>query len=312
MRIFLLLSLALLLCLFNCGGRNIPDIPAEKQRALANELFNRELYPHAIEAYKRYLDNYSVSDEIRANVLFTIGTIYFERIRDYENALAAFITAKNLYPDSPIIGEVNKRIIASLERLDRSLDAQQALSEAARLDESQVDKKRPGEVVARIGEREITQGDLDFEIRRTLRRLPPEMRPGEFTKEQKLHMLRQHLTIELLFNTARRMGLEKEKEVIEETFEAKKMIMASLLQQREIENKVTVTDADIKLYYTEHMDEFAEKDEKGTIIRRKTLEEAWNEAAAKVHEKKAQQALDDLIERAMKAENVQIFQEKIK
>ena len=305
-------AVAVLLTTAGCGGGNIPSIPAEKQRAIANELFNRELYPQAIEEYRIYLDKYNISDEVRANILYTIGNIYFERVRDYENALAYFLRVKNLFPESPVIGDVNKQIIASLERMDRSVDARQALREASSLDKSQVPDNKPGEVVAMIGERTVTQGDLDFEINRALKRLPQQMRPKEITAEQKLEYLREFLTIELLYNTATRKGLDKDKEVLEGTFEAKKMLMASVLRQQEIEDKVNITNADIELYFNNHKDEFAEKDDEGKVKKYKTLQEVQSEVAQKVQELKQQQVMDDLLLRIMKAENVQIFQEKVK
>ena len=66
---------------------------------------------------------------------------------------------------------MNKNVIACLERLQRPADAQQALKESTSF-EGQTQKSRPGEVIAKIGNRDITLGDLDFEISK----LPPELR----------------------------------------------------------------------------------------------------------------------------------------
>lgn len=295
-----------------CGKGNTPDISADQQRALANELNNRELYPQAIEEYKVYLEEYSVPAEIRANILYTIASIYFERLRDYQNAMAYYIRVKNLFPNSTIINDVNKQIIACLERMDKSSDAAQALSEATNLDKSQVPENKPGEVVAAIGDRKFTQGDLNFELERTLKRLPPQMRPKELSRDQKIEFLKQYLTIELLYNTAKRKGLDKEKEIVDGTFEAKKMLMAEMLRQQELNEKVKITNSDIELYYEKHKDEFAEKDKDSKIKRQKTLQEAQEEVARKVQTEKENEAMNDLFMRMLKAQNVQIFQDKIK
>lgn len=300
------------LTIWGCGEGNTPDISADQQRALANELDNRELYPQAIEEYKIYLEQYSISPEMRANILFTIAGIYFERLRDYQNAMAYYIRVKNLYPGSKIINEVNKQIIACLERMDKSSDAAQALREATNLDKSQVPENKPGEVVAVIGDRKITQGDLDLELDRTLKRIPPQMRPKDLSRDQKIDFLKQFLTIELLYNTAKRKGLDKEKEIIDGTFEAKKMLMAEMLRQQELSDKVKVANTDIELYYEKHKDEFTEKDKDGKVKRQKTLQEAQEEVARKVQSEKENEAMNDLFMRMMKAQNVQIFQEKIK
>ncbi|MDQ7052891.1 MAG: hypothetical protein Q9P14_08375 [candidate division KSB1 bacterium] len=146
-------------------------LPAQKVRDLANALYNRELFEQSIREYERYLNNYELSEEEQANVSYTIANIYFERLKDYENALAYYIRIKELYPNSAVMDEAEKRIIESLERLQRSADAQQALAEATFLDPSKVQKKRPGEVIAKIGNREITTGDLEYEMKQ----LPPFM-----------------------------------------------------------------------------------------------------------------------------------------
>ncbi|MCL5019313.1 MAG: hypothetical protein M1426_02395, partial [Patescibacteria group bacterium] len=280
------------LTIWGCGEGNTPDISADQQRALANELDNRELYPQAIEEYKIYLEQYSISPEMRANILFTIAGIYFERLRDYQNAMAYYIRVKNLYPGSKIINEVNKQIIACLERMDKSSDAAQALREATNLDKSQVPENKPGEVVAVIGDRKITQGDLDLELDRTLKRIPPQMRPKDLSRDQKIDFLKQFLTIELLYNTAKRKGLDKEKEIIDGTFEAKKMLMAEMLRQQELSDKVKVANTDIELYYEKHKDEFTEKDKDGKVKRQKTLQEAQEEVARKVQSEKENEAMN--------------------
>lgn len=312
-RLFLyIIAITITFTMGGCGKGNAPDISADQQRSLANELNNRELYPQAIEEYNIYLEKYSIPPEIRANILYTIASIYFERLRDYQNAMAYYIRVKNLYPGSKIINDVNKQIIACLERMDKSSDAAQALSEATNLDKSQVPQNKPGEVVAVIGDRKFTQGDLDFELERTLKRLPPQMRPKELSRDQKIEFLKQYLTIELLYNTAKRKGLDKEKEIVDGTFEAKKMLMAEMLRQQELTDKVKIANTDIELYYEKHKDEFTEKDKDGKIKRQKTLQEAQEEVAKKVQTEKENEVMNDLFMRMMKAQNVQIYQDKIK
>ena len=53
-----------------------------------DEFYKRNQIDQAIEEYKRYLDFYSMDETRRANINFIIGNVYFERLHDYENAMA--------------------------------------------------------------------------------------------------------------------------------------------------------------------------------------------------------------------------------
>ena len=145
-------------------------------RELANAFYNRGLYRQAIAEYERYLSQAKLDAASRANLYIAVADIYFERQQDYANALAWYMRVKHLTPESPMVDTANKKIIACLERLDRPADAQQALKEATSVDPEALPESKPGEVVAMIGERQITTGDLDAMIRRQLARLPAEMR----------------------------------------------------------------------------------------------------------------------------------------
>ena len=107
----------LFLTLSGCRQAPEPDIPADRMREFANELYGRFLFEQAAEEYRYYLDHYSLPAAERANITYRIADIFFERLHDYENALAEFLKIKTLYPESEIVGEVNKKIIACLERL---------------------------------------------------------------------------------------------------------------------------------------------------------------------------------------------------
>jgi len=77
--------------LIGCSGKGKPGVESEKVREYANALYNRELYPQAIREYQRYLDLYPLSEQHQGNINFIIGNIYFERLYDYENAMAYFL-----------------------------------------------------------------------------------------------------------------------------------------------------------------------------------------------------------------------------
>ncbi len=293
--------------LVGCNQGNKPAVSADKMREYAGDLINKALYKDAIEAYETYLDDYKVATRERANVNYIIANTYFERIKDYESALAHYLEIKHLYPEESLMPEVNKKIIACLERLERSEDAQQVLDEAVQLDPSKVSKKRPGEVLARVGNREVTQGDLDFE----LSQLPPMVREQFTNKDKKLEFLREFVATELLYDTAKRSGLDNDSEVIESAFQAKKAIMVRKLLQERVAEKVDVEANDVELYYEAHKDDFADKDADGNIVKQKSLNEVKEQVMQALYQQKYQQAYAELVEKMIRAEGVKFYESRI-
>ncbi|MBD3373936.1 hypothetical protein GF406_02780 [candidate division KSB1 bacterium] len=298
--VFLLLSVVLLTA---CDQGKESTVDGEKIRQYASDLMNRSLYQQAIEQYLEYLENYPVSKREQANINYIVANTYFERLKDYESSLMYYLKIKHFYPESSLIEEVNKRIVACLERLDRPADAQQALNESVALDPDQVRKSRPGAVVAQIGNREITMGDIEFEIKQ----LPPSLR-NEFSKpEQKLLFLREYVATELLYDTAKRAELDKDPEVIEAAFQAKRQIMVRKLLQQRVADRVEVKPEDVELYFQANKEKYAEKDDEGNVVSEPSLQDVQNQVTNDLYQERYQKAYQNLVDRLVEAENVKFF-----
>ncbi len=302
-----ILILPLLLLALGCGGNKPSAVDGEKLREYAGDLVNRSLYKQAVAAYETYLRDYRLDERETANLYYTVANLYFDRLRNYEEALAYYLKIKHFYPENTLIPEVNKKIIACLERLDRSADARQALDETVQLDPSQVVKKRPGAVVARIGTREITLGDLNFEIDQ----LPPSVRDQFRDREKKVAFLQEYVATELLYDTAKRAGLDNDQQVVEGAFQAKKMLMVRRLLQDKIADRIQINDGDIDLYYQAHQSDYAEKDDKGKVKRERPLSEVRQQVAQDLYRQKYQQAFQEMISRTMLSENVQFLNDQV-
>ena len=302
-----IISFLIILVAAQCKQTARNHISADQQREYANELYNRELYTQSIEAYQRYLDTYPMDANEEANIQFIIGNIYFDRLHDYENAMARYLKIKSVFPDSPLQNDVSKKVIECLERLQRSADAKQALDEATSLDPSQVIESRPGEVIAKIGDKEITTGDLDFQISQ----LPDYVQSQIKDKKSKLQFLQQYIGTELFYDAAKRQGLDQDKEVIEGTFQAKKGLMVQKYLEGEIKSQVQIKPEDVELYFKANADKYAEKDDKGNVRRQKTFSEAGQEAAQDLARERQQKAYEDLLQRMMGAEKVEIYDGKL-
>ncbi len=303
----IVLFISLLFVLFSCNQQSKPDVTAESRLNLANAYYTNGLYEASIQEYLHYLDVYSVEADRRANTYYTIANIYFERLNDYTKALEFYFKIKYLYPESKLQTEVGKRLVSCLERLDKSTDAQRIYEQDAALDKDAVEPNRPGEVLAEIGERKITQGDLDFEIMR----LPVYLQENFKEKAKKQELLKQMVLQELLYDSAKRKGLDQDKEVLDGAFRAKKTMMAEKILQQELKSKVQIEPQDVELYYLAHKDKYTEKDDNGKQVRQKSLQEVQQQAAQDLAMERQQKAYQEYAARLMKAENVKIYDKRI-
>jgi tetratricopeptide (TPR) repeat protein len=304
----LLILILLIALVTGCSdNKTEPPIGKSKARDFANVLYNRQLFEQSIQQYEHYLNSYDLDASEQANINYVIGDIYFERMRDYENALAYYLKIKYLFPESKLVTEANKKIVACLERLQRSEDAIQALEETTSLEPEKIRKKRPGAVVAKIGDREITQGDIDFE----LSQLPPYLRSQFNTTEKKLQFVQQYILTEILYDKAKREELDKETEIIEAAFQAKREIMVQHLLKKEIEQRIKIEPSDVELYYNANKEKYAEKDEDGNIKRQKSFEEVKQQVAQDLAMERQQEALEQMTAQLMRAESAEIYEDKL-
>ncbi len=303
----ILLISSLFLLLIACSKQEQPDVSAEARLNLANAYYTNGLYEASVQEYLTYLNTYKLEDTRRANTFFTIANIYFERLHDYEKALEYYFKVKYLYPQSTLQTEVGKKLVNCLERLQKSGDAQRIYEKEAALDKNQVTENRPGEVLAKTSTRTFTQGDLDFEISQ----LPVYLRDTFKDKKKKEEFLQQMVLQELLYDSAKRKGLDKDKDVLEGAFRAKKGLMADKLLQQELKDKIKIEAKDVELYYQAHKDKYAEKDKKGKVTRQKSLAEVQQQVAQDLSMERQQQAYQELAQRLMKAEEVQFFNNRI-
>jgi tetratricopeptide (TPR) repeat protein len=302
-----LIPILLIVILFSCAENKKPLLDADKKINLANTYYNNELFHAAIKEYEEYLLNYPVQKNKQANIYYQIANIYFERLNDYEKALENFLRIKYLYPESNLQADVGKRIVSCLERLERSQDAQRVLDRETALKPEGTEEHKPGAVIATIGKKEITQGDLDFEIEQ----LPPYLQTQFNSRDSKIEFLRQYLAEELLYDSAKRKNLDKDREIIEGTFRAKKGLMAQKILREEIQKMVSINPSDVELYFKANKEKYAEKDNDGKNIRQKTFQESAEQVAQDLFQERQQEAYKKLLERLMKAENVTIYEKRI-
>jgi peptidyl-prolyl cis-trans isomerase C len=109
---------------------------------------------------------------------------------------------------------------------------------------SQLTPEQQRTVVATIGERQITLGDLEARINRE----PPVLRSQLTSIQRRMDYLQKWVQFEVLAQEARRQGLDKDPEVIEQLQQA--MVRRYLLEVGKAEVKTAdITEAECRQYY---------------------------------------------------------------
>ncbi len=222
-------------------------------RELANKLKSEKMYDQAVAAYQKYLQTAQIEPDTKANIYYTIGELYFENHK-YEDALSAYYMA-DLLGASPVIrDDLNIKIVNCLERLGRQFSAEYALQSKTSLDKDNKTTTE-GVVIAQIGDRNITMRDIDEKLELMDEKTRSEYRDNP---QKKFEFLQQYVSREVLAKKARKMGYDKDKNVLERLDDLKKGLMVEQLVQNEFKTKVNVTPEDVKLYYDANKAKYVE------------------------------------------------------
>lgn len=266
--ILILVILGITMQFFVLTGQPSAPVPAEKMRQLAAKLESEELYPQAIAIYREYLAHPALNAELRANILYRIGTIYLEKTQEYENALATFIQISDLYPETKIAIEADKKKVPCYEQLKRGFDAQKKLKQ---LTDLHPDETGTGPIVATIGDRKIYLETVEREIAQ----LPEVYRTQFQTPQQKLEFLKSKLFNDLLYDMALRKDYQNNPDVRKQMQEFEKNLLATRVYTEEVRNAISVSPSDVELYYKANPQEFTTPASAQIAhIQLKTLEEA--------------------------------------
>jgi len=279
------------------GGVNV-----DEENRVAAALANRGLYKEAEARLRPVIDDPGVSGERRAKALFQVGTWHLQQAKDPEAALAAFVELRERFPDSSLAKEAAKKEVACLDVLGRPLDAKGVMDETVRVDDQKVAVPREGVILAQIGDREITSGDLDAEVRR----LPPELQENATDKTMRRELLQSLIARELLYDSAKAQGLENDKDVLRSTAEAKKGVMVMELIDRQTKDKVNVDPVDVKNYFEANKEKLKGRD--GSIP---PFEKVKDALAQRLLAKKKMALIQKMIEDLTTSRNVKIHEERL-
>lgn len=110
------------------------------------------------------------------------------------------------------------------------------------------EQKALGTVVAKVGSVTITQDDVNREIKG----LPDQIQKMFQGPEGAARFVDELVKKEILYQEAKKKGLDSNPEYQKKVEDFKKLTLISLLLEKEIEDKAKVTDKDVKDYYERH------------------------------------------------------------
>jgi peptidyl-prolyl cis-trans isomerase C len=110
-----------------------------------------------------------------------------------------------------------------------------------------------GPYLAKVGKATITQADYERELK-SLPEFAQQLFEGAEGKERFLDEL---IKKELLYQEAQQKGLDKDEEFTQKIEEFKKITLIGYLLEKEVEEKAELTDQEVKDYYEQHQEDFA-------------------------------------------------------
>jgi len=217
----------------------------------ANTLLAKGLQFEAASVFEKYIETANASKQEIAKVCYRLGSIYMD-LYEYEQALVFFYRSEMLDKDTDFTEEMNQKIVEALENLGLSSQAQYELAKRASLGDDTSTKR--GEVVARIGKRDITQTEID----RALAAVPEWMRKQLEQGPQRLEFIRNYVATEVLYEKEKRLGIDKKAEIREALENTKKQLIVQNYLSKEIEQKLKFDPQDIENYYKANKDKYTE------------------------------------------------------
>jgi len=220
-----------------------PTVDVEKSKKLAGELRDNKLYRGAIDEYRSLLDRAELDNTQHGNICYLIGRIYFEDLRDYENAAAYYVRAREYDPNGSYNDEASRNLVACLEKMGHMVDAKRELSAAANVT---AQPKTVGDVaVAKIGGESIWRSDVEKQIQS----LPADMQKQLLSPEAKRNFVRQYVGMELMYRAAKREGYDRDPEIQQR----QEQLVKSLLVQKYVVDKVMpevkIDTVDVRNFY---------------------------------------------------------------
>jgi len=283
--------------LFAVGCFDKP-VDVQMHKKLAGELRDARLYQAAVQEYQKVLDDNGIEAEIRANIYYLIGKLYFENLKDYENAAAYYVRARSLNPEGSFVAEASRNMVASLEKMGRMVDARRELDASTDID---AEVRPEGDVVvARVGGKDIWLAEVEQQIRS----MPPDVQKQlTSSKARKIEFVKQYVGTELMYNAAVRQDYAENAEVKKKLRLLEKKLMVDKYVMDNVMPKIHIDTLDVRNFYTANRD---------TRYNSASYDSVKAQVLIDYQSEKAESAFSQYIQELADAEKVEILEQNIR
>jgi len=270
--------------------------PYDEAKTYAVSLVNNGLYSEAYDEFANILDNYKLSDRDAGSILFQMAEIAAERLHDSHRALADYLKIKQLYPNHPMIQDVERGIIAQLDKTGNSRQAQRSLEKMVELGRP-ASEVEPSQIVAKIGERAISKEDIENAIAL----LPAEIASQIANKQARSQFARSYVGQQLMFEAALREGYDSRPELIDALEQARREVFAQIYFKDNVASRVRVDPTDVEIFYEAHKEQFGGA----------PLEQIRDRVTEAARMEKMAGLQNELFDRLLEAEDVTFYPENL-
>lgn len=256
-------------------GAGGPSLPVESMKQLALKLEKQGLNDASIAAWKEYMDASRPDEEAAAKIWYRIGKLYQDSDR-YEEAVDSYYRSESHHRIDDLGPEIARRVQECLESMGKYAALRYELADRVGMvsssSEGETGETGGGQIVAEIGAQKISQAELDRRIERNIDRqlsqfasyLPEEERRKQ--KEQLLKQfssnaqrqvfLNQFILEEILYRRALETDLADDPDVRGMLRDQERAILAGMLIEKELADKIKISPVDIETYYEAHKESF--------------------------------------------------------
>jgi len=269
----------------------------DRHKRLAGELDNNKLPLAAIEEYEKILAFDDLSDRERGNISYLIARIYYEDLKDYRNAAAYYVRAKEYDPNGSFVTEASRNLVASLEKLGNVLDARRQLGAVTNIDHQPADDDDA--VVARIGGRDVWLSEVEDQI--VL--LPPEIQSQLTDRRAKVQYVHQYVGVELLYNAAVREDYLSRPDIQRQHEQLEKRLVVDQFVSEKVMPDLNIDTIDVRNFYRANKD---------SLYNGAPLDSVRAQVYRDYQSEKANAAYNDYIMRLAEAEKVEFLDQNVK
>jgi hypothetical protein len=302
-------------------------LSSEQAKELAAKLTERNLYDRAAKVWQDYLSSAKLPDTERAKTLFQIGVL-LEKAGTYPEAIEYYYRSEIAAKLTELEPQINSHIKDCFEKLGKFSALRYELMDRTSFNRSELAGSK---VVAEIGAEKITESDLVALIERTIdNQLAPVtvfMTPDQLNEQKKKilenfkspsarqQFLESWITQEILYRQALEEKLTEEPQVKSMIEDLSRGALSQQLMNKELADKINITETDLQTYYQANKDRFMEpanKEDPNSGQRQKSFDEARQDVITALLSQKRQDVQTDFIKQMMDKYNVVIHTSAMK